>query len=301
MKSGCSILAVFFIFLLSCRDLVQDEFDEFKPVPVVNSILVADSAMKIHVSLAGTLDSNRLVLVENAEISLYVDGVFREKPQYSGEGIYLSSFPVEKSKSYYCEVSVPGYATVSCADSIPGGISVTGIRHIDKAGKNEEGWTYPAIEFTFTNNPGEIRFYEVVIKLVSSHWLRNADLEKITDPVLLDEGLPIALFSNESIEGSTYTMRLNYFTGSGGSVGGGPFETTLFPVILEVRSVSRNYYLFTRQKFLYEKGRYPEFNIIPAAAYPLFSNITGGYGIFAGYCSMQSDTIFPEHYYGQEN
>src|SRR5450759_1533839 len=111
--------------------------------------------------------------------------------------------------------------------------------------------------------------------------------------VLLNEGLPIALFSNESIRGNNYSMTLNYFTGSAGRTNGEPLQTTLFPLILEVRSVSSNYYHFVKQKYLYEKGRYPEFMAASTTAFPLYSNITGGYGIFAGYSVTKSDTIYP--------
>ena len=88
-------------------------------------------------------------------------------------------------------------------------------------------------------------------------------------------------------------MTINYFTGSASSFNGGPMLTDLYPVILEIRSVSQNYYKFVKQKYLYDLGRYPEFMAASTTALPLFSNINNGYGIFAGYGSMKSDTIFP--------
>ncbi|MBK9388775.1 MAG: DUF4249 family protein [Bacteroidetes bacterium] len=70
-------------------------------------------------------------------------------------------------------------------------------------------------------------------------------------------------------------------------------HTDLYPVILELRSVSQNYYRFVKQKYLYELGRYPEFMAASTTAFPLYSNINGGYGIFAGYSLVKSDTIYP--------
>ena len=283
------------LVLISCRELVQDEFQEFTPVPTVNSILAVDSIVKVHVSLAGKLDTNQLVLIDNAEILLYVDGVYKETLTRSDKGIYSSSFVVEKLKTYRCEVNIPGYETVICCDSIPETTIISDIIHFDKAGKDEEGKTYPAIKFTFTNDPSEKKHFEVIIRLIQNRYERVATLETITDPVLLNEGLPIALFSNEYINGNNYSMTLNYFTGSAGSSNGEPIQTTLYPLILEVRSVSSNYYHFVKQKYLYEKGRYPEFMAASTTSFPLYSNITNGYGIFAGYSTMKSDTIFPEY------
>jgi len=288
-----SLLLFSLLALYSCRELVQDEFPDFTSVPTVNSILVAGEPAIIQVSIAGKLDTNKIVLVNNAEVLLYVDGVYKETLILSDKGIYSSSFVVEKLKTYRCEVNIPGYKTVTCSDSIPETTIISDIIHIDKAGKDEEGMTYPAIKFTFTNDPSEKKYFEVIIRLIQYRHERVATLETITEPVLLNEGLPIALFSNESIKGNNYSMTLNYFTGSAGSTNGEPVQTTLFPLILEVRSVSSNYYHFVKQKYLYEKGRYPEFMAASTTAFPLYSNITGGYGIFGGYSAVQSDTIYP--------
>src|SRR5450759_2501499 len=288
-----SLLLFSLLALYSCRELVQDEFPDFTSVPTVNSILVAGEPAIIQVSIAGKLDTNKIVLVNNAEVLLYVDGVYKETLILSDKGIYSSSFVVEKLKTYRCEVNIPGYKTITCSDSIPETTIISDIIHIDKAGKDEEGMTYPAIKFTFTNDPAEKLYFEVIIRIIQYRHERVATLETITDPVLLNEGLPIALFSNESIKGTNYSMTLNYFTGSAGSTNGEPLQTTLFPLILEVRSVSSNYYHFVKQKYLYEKGRYPEFMAASTTAFPLYSNITGGYGIFAGYSVTKSDTIYP--------
>ncbi len=282
--------------LYSCRELVKDEFQDFTPVPTVNSILINGSNIKVQVSLAGKLDTNQLVLVDNAEVLLYVDGVYKETLSLSDEGIYSSSIVVEKLKTYRCEVSIPGYKTIICSDSIPETAIISNIFHIDKAGKDEEGMTYPAIKFTFTNDPSEKLYFEVVLRMIQYGHESVANLETITDPVLLNEGLPIALFSNETLKDYNYTMTLNYFTGGAMSINGGPLQTVLYPLILEVRSVSSNYYHFVKQKYLYEKGRYPEFMAASTSVFPLYSNISGGYGIFAGYSTMKSDTIFPDKY-----
>ena len=288
-----SLLLFSLLTLYSCRELVQDEFPDFAPVPTVNSILVAGEPVIIQVSIAGKLDTNKIVLVNNAEVLLSVDGQYRETLTYSDEGIYFSSVVVEPNKTYHCEVNIQGFPTVTCTDSIPEAAVISDIIHINKAGKNEEGLTYPAIKFTFTNNPTVKQYYEVVIKLISHGSERLASLERITDPVLLSEGLPIALFNNSLISGSSYTMTINYTGGGYSSINGQAPQVDLYPLIIELRSVSSDYYKFVKQKFLYEQGRYPEFLAASITAFPLYSNVIGGYGIFSGYSAIQSDTIYP--------
>ena len=107
------------IILPSCRELVTDVFPEFTSIPTVNSILVKDSTIKVQVSLAGKLDTSRLALIDNADVSLYVDGVFKETMTLLDKGLYSSSVVVEPLKSYKCEVYIPGYELASGSDSIP--------------------------------------------------------------------------------------------------------------------------------------------------------------------------------------
>ena len=275
------------LLLISCRDLVQDEFPDFAPMPTVNSILIADSLIKIHVSFAGKIDTNKLEEANNALVLLCIEGVFKDTLVCSGEGIYFSPKKVDPLKLYTCDVIIPGYPKVSCSDIIPEPTIIYDIVHINQAGKDREGLIYPSVKFSFKNDPLRNMYFQVALRLDDYGDERQGEIIEITDPVLLNEGIPIAVFSNEIIQGDSYTITINYTTGSADSKG-----TVLYPLVLELRSVSKNYYQFVKQQYLYERGRYPEFgsSFVPAN---LFSNVNGGYGIFAGYSSTLSDTIFP--------
>lgn len=170
---------------------------------------------------------------------------------------------------------------------------ISDIRHIRLAGKDEEGLSYPAIMITFENDLFKRQYFEIVLRLLQPKHERIASLKTITDPVLLNEGLPLTIFSNESIYDPSYTMLINYFTGNASAANGGPLQTTLFPLIVELRSVSYNYYQFVKQKYLYDLGRYPKFMAGSVKTFPLYSNVINGYGIFSGYSVVQTDTIYP--------
>lgn len=281
--------------LCSCRELVTDDFPGFTPVPAVNSILIAGKPLKVHVSLAEKLDTSKLTLVSDAEISMFIDGTFSETLVPYGNGIYLSSSVVEPQRSYKLEVKIPGFSTITCNDILPSPSPILKIIHNNNAGKNEEGMIYPSVTVSFKANPSEIQYFEIVIRTLQNGYESTATLEKITDPVLLNEGLPLTIFTNELIRDTVYAMTINYFTGSAGFSGNEPYHASLFPLIIELRSCSGDYYRFVKQKYLYEKGRYPEFLAASTNAYPLFSNVPGGYGIFAGYSVVVSDTLFPKY------
>jgi hypothetical protein len=85
------VLLIVLAHCFSCRELVTDEFPGFTAVPTVNSILIAGKPLKVHVSLAEKLDTNQLTLVNNADISLYIDGNYEENLLPDENGIYISS------------------------------------------------------------------------------------------------------------------------------------------------------------------------------------------------------------------
>jgi hypothetical protein len=278
----------------SCRKLVQSDFPDFKQVPNVNSFLKADSLLKVHISLASKLDTNELKGLDNAQVQLYVDDVFKELLTSSGNGYFTSTTLVEPARKYECRVDIPGYETVICSNIIPKPSHLRNIIHISVAGKDQEGMTYPAVKFTFSNNPDEKQYYEARIRLIEFGSEQIPDMYNIVDPVLLNEGLPLSVFSNELITDTVYTMTINYITGSASGTNG-IWHTTLYPFILEIRSVSYDYYQFARQKYLYDTGRFPEFGLSSNQAFQLYSNVKNGYGIFAGYSAVISDTITPQY------
>ncbi len=288
------LIIIPFITLSSCRDLVQDEFPDITPVPTINSFLIPDSIFKVHVSLSDELDSVPLGLIDNAEVQLFKDGAFEEILTPEGKGWYSASQLVKYGSRYQCKVKIEGFEELSCSDSLPVPSDILNIEHIINAGKNEEGLSYPAVKVTFSNKPNEKRYYELIIRIDYHGWWHKADMFDITDPVLLSEGLPLSVFSNENIDGDNYTMLLNYSTGSSSSRDGGIHKMDLFPFAVELRSISYNYYLYLRQLYLYEIGRYPDFTDGYTGTFPLHSNITNGYGIFAGYSTTISDIINPE-------
>lgn len=281
--------------LCSCRELVTDDFPEFTAVPVINSILIAGSPLKVHVSLAEKLDTNELTLVNNADIALFIDESFTESLAPDGNGLYFSSSIVEPQRSYKLEVMVPGFSAITCNDILPSPSPILNIIHNNNAGKDEEGTIYPSVTVSFKTNPSQTQYFEILIRTLHNDSEMMATQKKITDPVLLNEGLPLTIFSNEIISDSVYTMTINYFTGGAERRGDEPWHTSLYPLIIELRSCTHDYYKFVKQKYLYEMGRFPEFLAASTNAFPLFSNIPGGYGIFAGYSVVVSDTLFPKY------
>lgn len=276
-----------FIFILigllatmSCRKLVQSEFPYFPPKPVVNSILIADSLIKIHVSMASKLDTNELQGINNAQVLLYVNDTFKEQLTCADSGIYLSSITAVPLSKYECKVIVAGYDTTSASCALPARARVFNPVYIAVVGKDQEGNRYPGLKFSFSNENNKLLYYEAKI-IGNSSYNDLAYYENQTDPVLINEGYPRVLFSNELIQDTVYRIKANLFTDT--------YDNS--SLIIEFRSVSFEYYRFLRQKYLYNQGRFPDFEQGSYQGYQLYSNVKNGYGIFAGYSADYSDII----------
>jgi len=290
------LIVIFFaiIALMGCRELVRDEFPDFPQTPVVNSFLVADSVIKVHVSIAGKLDTMPLALVNDALVTCFINDLPAGYLTSIGNGYYTSTTIVQPGNKYRFQVEIPGFPDITGADSIPEMVELTSIEHINQAGVDEEGHSFPAIRVTFPVNPDNIRYYQVTIEVNSYdvYW-RSASLKDFSDPVLLAEGLPIAVFSTGMIRDTTYTLQLDYTTGSY-SGRDGIMVINLYPLVVEFKSITFQYYQYLKQLYLYETGRFPDFMFGPYHAFPLYSNVSNGMGIVAGYSVYRSEIITPE-------
>lgn len=291
----CSVGILACLLLFSCRELVTDQFPEFDTKPVVNAFLVEGATFKVNVSLAEKLDTNKLAYVDDAAVELYIDGHFAEKVEYDDLGWYFSDIVIEPSKTYKCNVSIPGFETVQCEQTLPSKPAIVGLTHINIAGKDEEGHSYPAISLAIVNLPGQKQYFEVQLRSMQEFgYIRDCGVQPIVDQVILNEGLPLPIFSNESITDSVYSLYLNYTTFTYGSNSkGGPSRAVLYPLVVELRSVSYDYYRYKKQLHLYNEGRYAEGIINSMINTNLYSNVEGGYGVFASYSYVLSDTITP--------
>jgi hypothetical protein len=63
---------------------------------------------------------------------------------------------------------------------------------------------------------------------------------------------------------------------------------------VEFKTISYHYYQYLRQLYLYNYGRYPDFQFGPYKAFPLYSNVANGNGIVAAYSKYVSEIITPE-------
>lgn len=308
-KLGLLIITIITL-LCSCRKLVTEDFPDIEPVPVLNAIISANNPIEAHISYAENINGDTISLVDDVIVILKEGDVIIDTLAYAQDGIYQSKIRAQEERAYDCEAVFADGTILTTSTYLPKQMNIIAYEHIKEAGRDEEGTIYPSVRVTFENDPSVACYYQLLINLeVNDYWeyedengdwqyetyntYRPAELLNITDPLIVNEGLPLSIFSNELIEGDSYTMELNYTTGTTSGNGGGS-STEYYPLVIELRSISYEYYRYTKQLYLYELGRYPDVIGDVARVYPLYSNINNGYGIFASYTTCITDTITVE-------
>lgn len=300
---------IFFPILLnsSCEKVVQEEFSDFPEKLVINSHVIDNMPIQVYVSLTKKLDKTPLEGLNNAIVNLYEEGRFIESLTYCNKGIYKASALAKEGRSYNIEVEVEGFSKKTLQVKIPQQQKILNITHLNDAGVDKDGHVCPAFKITFTNNPHKKEYFQIRADFLgnyynfftgeendkSSIYRAPAYIFDSSDPILLSEGLPILVFSNEKIKDSVYTMYVEYSTDQLKNVDG-VIKYALFPLSIELQSIDSAYYCYLKSSYLYDRGRF-ETGIGEAyGSYQLFSNIPDGYGIVAAYAVDKYDTIFPE-------
>ena len=308
------ILFLFAALALSgCRKLVSDyERPDFNPQPTLNAVLQEGQPVWAQVTFAQGLDSVRPSACTDAEVLLYVDGQFAEKLQHEGDGLYVGETTAEALHEYACKVVVPGFDTLFAKTEMPEKPVVTGVEIMENATVDDEGRPCPAFLVTFRTDPNRNLYYcsNIYASFINyyfdaeTHAHQGYSTEEGTmsasintdDPVLLNEDSDRLLFSNEIINDTTYTMKVNAWFSShgwGGQHTGGVIVRT-GEVVVRLHGLSESAYRYLKSK----KEAYEELdaytNLFLGVVTPvnLYSNVENGKGVFAAIAPMTCDTIF---------
>lgn len=182
--------------------------------------------------------------------------------------------------------------SVTCNDVIPERTIIQNYNLTDSVMINEDGFPITTFELNFTDQPGP-NYYEISMVAEYPSYgqpsKRDVTFEKNSDPVLTSTGLldyrpKTLIFSDYLFNEKTYSLKVNYSIYADiPKIGDGPSYG--YKLHLSFRSVSESYYKYKEKQIVYLFGLDPDVFSGTSEPVQLFSNITGGYGIFAGYSS----------------
>ncbi len=262
--------------LVACTKEISLDIDSHESKIVVNSFFSPQEPLYVNISKSTPIISaDTLNYISNAEVELFSQNSLIGRFTYDRQGFYNLAIKPEAKREYYISVSVPGFKSTTSHDIIP---SLVPIIAFDTISLNEK---YLYCEITFKDITDELNYY--LLDVTSKYPVvgKNPVLSKQVDITIIDnivENGSIGdtrrhiYFSDKFIQGSTYELSFLLDKETLNSV-----PNTLY---LNFKSISKNYYTYVDT---YYKSQTKQLDI--------YTNIDGGYGIFAGYDLSQDSII----------
>jgi hypothetical protein len=282
------IFLTFFALIssLSCKKVIDIELPESDPKIVVNSFFTENSRIKVHLSKSIGILDNIVPECSDAIVMLRGNNIFIDTLYYQS-GYYYSHILAETNKKYALEIIVPGMETVFCEDIIPEKTLLQSSICTDSVLIDENGFTINQLKLDFQDFAGP-NFYEVDLEAkdvihnnkMGLWFMKNSD-PIITSTGLLDYNPMTLIFTDKLFDGKHCSVKIYFATQSYSD----------YNLKITFRSVSASYYQYKEKQFAYLFSL--ENDIFNGMSEPinLYSNITGGYGIFAGYSSDEKIII----------
>ncbi len=263
--------------LTSCEMIVDVDLPDAPDKLVVNCLFETGQPFKIHLSRSMNVLSGDSSIINDGQVKIYADGSYIGDLEYIGDGVYSSDIIIALPEvTYKLMASAPGYDEVWAEDSAPVASLMDTIFYDHTKYYDSEGVEYYKLQLSIWDDPATTGYYELICKLVSTYYVSIRGFRGDNERVLINEGDEdfyswITVFKDELIDETPYMLKLKaqekYWEK----------EASIY-----LLSISENMYRYRKSWIRHDYAQSPDIleQIEPVT---LFSNIEGGYGIFAGY------------------
>ena len=294
------------VFLTSCYRKI--DLDEYRTTPkmVINSVVSPDTVVMASITRTWFYpDKKPYVNLPHAHVELYINNQYIETMQWKTlnnprnpdqpDTLFLSNTIPAEGDRIKIVASTPEYGTVTAEDIIPKKVAIKNASHTIKKGNGVYQGTisdYFEIYYgvTFDEFPEKNNYYLAKITQIKTGYYGYYETEiDYIDPVfkeqdaILDESMAFnglekrggALFTDQSINGQTYTLQIKETTAE--------LDETEQRII-SIYSLSESYflYLLSLQKIAGSTLEGGLGNIGLAEPLLVYSNVEGGTGILGG-------------------
>lgn len=252
------------------------------PLPVCNAFVSQDQELKIRLSNSVNITDFSTTAIAGAEIDFYENGELRTVDFTEDNGYYVSDFRPAAGSIYSIDVWKDGTKLLSACDTLPEKVTIEDPTWQFPVGMMDESTQAGLVTFSFTDDEKRNNYYEIMLagkhgkdKLIYNYLMEinNEFISLNTDHSWQD--IRSFLFSDSLIQGRTVDIRIR----TQGSISSQP--------IVILRNVSRSYYqyrkLWTTHQFLQNWERAANLSFFRGEPIEMFTNVTGGLGIFAAF------------------
>ena len=291
----------------SCIKEVNVAIPSIPQKVVINSLFCPDSILKIHVSLTAGVE-HEIQIVENAQIRLYENDIFLQNVSYFSKGWYNSNYHPKAGMKYKIEVNIEGFDLVTAESSIPENPFISSFScqlldgfDLDWGSQNSN------VKLIFKDLENYSNFYELSF-FSSQNGANSAGLadspvmNHMSDlSILADSELEFKpsqfFFSDNLFNGVEKIVYLNYLGGTYIDPVNNEIKNSIFYALF--KSVSPEYYNFRKSwtKHVYNQNTDihiddPIILLFKGDPIEMYTNVNGGYGIFAGYKQQSKEVTY---------
>lgn len=314
MNPGVTFFLWVGIFLsLACDRVVIIELPAHKSQIVANALLSDSEPLRLYVSQSvGIFDTASVEdrLLKEANVVLYEDNVpypavFIDTVLIDSAGNptyppthYYSPLSPRQGHSYRLQIQQAGFEPIEAATTIPLSVPIENLQFVDNAFQDPEGLPQFRLSITFPDPPGLGNYYHLTA--IVEQFDSTSGIPRYFESLVFENDANIGeraydggiLLSDDVFDGQF--AQGDYYGKLPPSiarvqVNGRYLWTSLF---VELRHVSSEYYAYQvafRANQESQGGQSGFFSRSPVSA---FSNVEGGYGIFAGFTTFR-DTLLP--------
>jgi hypothetical protein len=300
-------VAISFLFLFSCQKQIEIDFPHPEKKLIVNGFLMPDSLIKIRVGKLIPFNNEISNFpVNDAVCEITEKGGETEILESEGNGFYSSqNITVESGKIYTLHVRKTDFPEVAATDTVPFPPTIDSMfyEHNTLYAPLDERY-YNSLNVLINDDSNISNYYELSLILRdpdSTYSNLRVIIERSDDLAILNTGLtdyqPEHLpFSDAVFNGESYHCSAYYkLPGGSGPDFEGNYNYPEYYMDVHLNSCSYQYYQYSRSMILHLRNR--ENILFEWVGNPvsLYSNVEGGYGIFAAYCPY-SETLHHESY-----
>jgi len=281
------IIISIFVFA-SCEKEVNIPLPEFIPKPVVYGFISENDSIKIMLTQTHTMyevayNINPL----EADVNLYVNNNFIEKLTLIDSLYFAKNYLPKTNDKVQLQIITKSGENISATTYIPIKVKIDSLSYKKNAITNNEG-IFSKFDLTFKDQPTK-DFYEIKVEVIDTigvFFNYFIYIDNSSSPIILNEDNSdngcFLLFSDQLFNGNNVTINFNIKSNQ-------IFESDI--IVVHLYHITEDYYKFKKQ--LYKQQTMEPTSIIgdQTLPYNVYSNITGGYGVFSGY-SMATDTIY---------
>lgn len=295
------------IILVGCTKEVSIEIPEQPKLVVLNSLFPKDSILNISLNTTQSILDNSENTISIANGQLFENDIFIEDLTFQGSNL-ISTHIARKNNNYKIVVDVPGYETVTAEDEMVENPKLLSATYQDSVYIGDEGDLFSQASIEIKDDANVENYYELNMYLKALGVVGNADSDSsfdrtrsdlffdvlINDIVIQNEGLlnylpEKLIFSDELFRDQDYTLKINFRAFNSSFYEDN--RTNQIGLVIQLRKVSKNYYQYSKTLTRHLENQFSDIWDGVSQPAPVFSNVENGYGIFAGYASV-NDTIF---------